>query len=177
MFLFLFGFACHSDEGGISLYYNEIPLFILITHYSLTLVAERIQKNDVTLLPYYNTQKKVIRFKNIYLQLNNNMVKIETTHKLLDDELSTLRQLIGKKINAIYCSGASLWSHSNFYEFNDTINLRIDKKEGFIAISAIFDETKFGDNFIKININQVKDPIGIKKNEEGNLLLPIGSLT
>ena len=100
------------------------------------------------------------------------MVTVDTKHKLSKNEISILQQLIGKSLTAINCSGADLTSGLPYYDFIDTVNLRFQGDEGFISISAIFDETSFGDDFIKIFVNHEKNAIGIKRHEQGGLQHP-----
>jgi hypothetical protein len=100
------------------------------------------------------------------------MVTLDTKHKLSKAEISVLRQLIGKSLAAIICSGADLTSLYPYYDFIDTVNLRFKGDKGFISISALIDETSFGEDFIKIFIKQEKDAIGIKRHEQGGLQHP-----
>ena len=104
------------------------------------------------------------------------MITVDTSHKLLKEEVSTLRQLIGKTLTAINCSGVDLNSGFKFYDFIDSINLRLQGTEGFTTISATFDETNFGDDFININIKNMKEALGIKRHDQGGLQHPFANL-
>lgn len=104
------------------------------------------------------------------------MITVDTTHKLFKDEIDTLRHLVGKSLTDINCSGVDMNLGFAYYDFIDTLNLSFQEITGFITISAMFDETNFGDDFIKINIKQENDPIGIKRHEQGGLQHPFVNL-
>ncbi len=105
------------------------------------------------------------------------MVKVETTHRLLTTEIFLLRELIGKSLSSIYSPGADLAIGVSHYNFLEAINLKFDGGDGFVAIVATYDETMFGDDLIRINIQKQKDPVGIKRHEKGGLLLPFVHLS
>ena len=104
------------------------------------------------------------------------MVTVNTLHKLSKDEISLLRQLVGKSLTTIICSGVDLNSGQNYYDFIDTINLKFQGDKGYVSISALSDETSFGDDFIKIFIRLEKDPVGIKRHDQGGLQHPFVNL-
>lgn len=104
------------------------------------------------------------------------MVIINTIHKLLNDEINILSKLIGKQLTTIMCSGVDLVTGFQYYNFIDTINLSFRDVDGFISISAIYGETNLGDDFIKINIKQEKDAVGIKKHKQGGYQHPFVDL-
>ena len=104
------------------------------------------------------------------------MVTVNSIHELSNDETSILKDLIGKSLIAIKCSGADLTSGLLHYDFIDAVNLVLKGKDGFISVSAEFDETNFGDDFIKINITKEKYPIGINVHEQGGLQHPFVNL-
>lgn len=102
----------------------------------------------------------------------SNLVTVNTSHKLSREEKSILQQLIGKSLTAILCSGANMYLGHPTYNFTDTVNLRFESDSGYISISAKFDETNFGDDFISIFIKKEKIAIGIPKHESGGLQHP-----
>lgn len=100
------------------------------------------------------------------------MVKVDTKHILSDKEVYTLRQLIGKTLVDIHSSRVDMNIKPNLINVLDPINLIFKETGDFIVISAEFDETNFGEDFFKINIEQSSDLIGVKRSEQLGLKMP-----
>jgi hypothetical protein len=100
------------------------------------------------------------------------MVIVDTKHALANGEVYCLRQLIGKVLTTIHSSRVD--NDIEFKPVLDPVNLTFSEMTGFIVISADFDETNFGDDFIKINIEQTIEPIGINRSQQiGAKLSPL----
>lgn len=100
------------------------------------------------------------------------MVKVDTKHKLSGKEVYTLRQLIGKTLIDIHSSREDMNIESKVINVLDPVNLIFKEFVDFIVISAEFYETNFGEDFIKINIDQSGDLIGIKRSDQYGLKMP-----
>lgn len=100
------------------------------------------------------------------------MVTVDTKHNLLSKEVLILKQLIGKTLTEIHSSRVDFSIQNNVINLVDPINLKFKGMTDFITISADFDETKFGDDFIKINIEQNIELIGINRSEQIGQKLP-----
>ncbi|MFM9943694.1 MAG: hypothetical protein ACKVQB_00530 [Bacteroidia bacterium] len=82
------------------------------------------------------------------------MVEGNSKHELLNEEIILLKNLIGKTLTSIKCSriDTNLTTETKKYVILDTINLKFEELSYFIGITADFDETNFGEDFITLNI-------------------------
>jgi hypothetical protein len=84
------------------------------------------------------------------------MIALETKHSLSSSEIQILRSLIGQTITFIHCASIQILLNQPLYEFTDTIYIQTSNIDCRIALSGEFDETKLGEDFIKIKIDKTK---------------------
>jgi hypothetical protein len=99
------------------------------------------------------------------------VIVVETNHSLSGSEIALLQSLMGQSIAFIHAAKADGSGKPYGFDFDDAVTLQVNKGV-YVAISGEFDETQFGDDFIRIKIEQRETPLSTNHAPMGRLTEP-----